>query len=194
MSQLDGVYPPGSSKSANECAIPVEPATRPVCNVKAVMTQPFQTPTKGPHSNCPSKSALASASGIHYRLCTETAVENQIIGTKKMKRLAQLITVSAAVILGAASAQAVDAKAIFTKECAKCHGADGKGNTKFGRKLGAKDYTDPKFQATLKDEEMAKAIRNGLDEDGKNKMKPNDKLTDEEIKALVEYMRAFAKK
>src|SRR3954468_5521685 len=56
--------------------------------------------------------------------------------------------------------------------CAKCHGADGKGQTKAGKKLSVKDYTDAKVQAEMKDPDMEKAISDGVqDSAGKEKMK-----------------------
>jgi mono/diheme cytochrome c family protein len=61
--------------------------------------------------------------------------------------------------MAALSARADDAKAIYEKDCAKCHGADGTGQTKMGQKLGIKDYTDAKVQAELKDDEATKAIK-----------------------------------
>jgi mono/diheme cytochrome c family protein len=77
--------------------------------------------------------------------------------------------------------------------CAKCHGADGKGQTKAGRKLKVKDYTDAKVQAELKDEEMVTATSEGVtDKAGKEKMKAyKDELTPDEIKELVAYVRKF---
>ena len=48
---------------------------------------------------------------------------------------------------------AADAKANWDSICAKCHGADGKGDTKIGQKLGVKDFTDAKVQADMKDED-----------------------------------------
>jgi mono/diheme cytochrome c family protein len=76
----------------------------------------------------------------------------------------------------------------------KCHGADGKGNTKMGKQSGVKDYTDAKVQEEMKDENAIKAIKEGIVEKGKKKMDPyKDKLTEEEIKALIGYMRAFKK-
>jgi len=85
-------------------------------------------------------------------------------------------------------------KALYDKECAKCHGADGKGDTKMGKKLGCKDYTDPKVQAEMKDEQAFKAIKEGLkDKDGRTLMKPLEGVSDEDIKALVQYMRSFKK-
>src|SRR5580765_2065090 len=96
--------------------------------------------------------------------------------------------------LAASSARAEDAKAIYEKDCAKCHGADGKGDTKMGKKLNVKDYTDAKVQAELKDEKAFKAIKEGLKGDGdKTLMKPAEGVSDADIKALVAYMRGFKK-
>ena len=95
---------------------------------------------------------------------------------------------------GATIARAGDAKEIFEAQCAKCHGTDGKGQTKMGQKLGVKDYTDPKVQADLKDDAMAKAIKEGVKDGEKTKMKGfGDVLSDDEITALVKYVRAFKK-
>ena len=76
--------------------------------------------------------------------------------------------------------------------CAKCHGADGKGQTKMGQKLGVKDFTDAKVQADMKDDAVTKAIKEGLkDADGKTLMKPFDTLSDDEVKALVAYIHGL---
>ena len=106
-----------------------------------------------------------------------------------------LLTLSIAVLaVTALSARAEDAKAQFEKDCVKCHGADGKGQTKMGQKLGAKDYTDAKVQAELKDDAAVKAIKEGLkDKDGKTLMKPAEGLSDADIKGLVNYMRSLKK-
>ena len=85
-----------------------------------------------------------------------------------MKRI---LTLSIAIMaVSALSASAADAKATYEKDCAKCHGADGKGETKMGKKHGAKDYTDAKVQAELKDDAAIKAIKEGYkDKDGKQR-------------------------
>lgn len=107
----------------------------------------------------------------------------------------KLIVLSLGLLLaGAVSVRAADAKEIWAKDCAKCHGEDGKGKTKMGEKLGVKDYTDATVQAGMKDEEMAKAIKEGVKADGKTKMKGFSDLTDAEVKALVAHVRSFAKK
>jgi cytochrome c553 len=96
--------------------------------------------------------------------------------------------------VSALSARAADAKATYEKDCAKCHGADGKGETKMGKKKGAKDYTSAKVQDELKDDAAFKAIKEGYkDKEGSAVMKPSDGLSDDEIKALVAYMRKFKK-
>jgi mono/diheme cytochrome c family protein len=97
-------------------------------------------------------------------------------------------------VASAVSALAGDAKAGFESNCAKCHGTDGKGQTKMGQKLGIKDYTDAKVQDALKDDAAIKAIKEGLkDADGKTLMKPAEGMSDDDIKGLVAYMRTFKK-
>jgi len=54
------------------------------------------------------------------------------------------------------SGRAADAKENWEKNCLKCHGADGKGDTKLGKKAGVKDLTDPKVQAGFTDEKAFK--------------------------------------
>jgi mono/diheme cytochrome c family protein len=96
---------------------------------------------------------------------------------------------------GVLSAVAADGKALYEKNCAKCHGPDGKGETKMGKKSGAKDYTSAKVQDELKDEDAIKAIKKGYkDKDGKEVMKPAEDLSDSDIKAVMAYMRSFKKK
>ena len=100
-----------------------------------------------------------------------------------------ILTAVAAFALTALSASAADAK----QTCAKCHGADGKGDTKMGKKLEIKDLTDAKLQASLKDEDMLKAIKEGVKDGDKLKMKAAEGLTDDEMKALVTHVRSLKK-
>jgi len=109
-----------------------------------------------------------------------------------MKR--KLMLSLAVLVVTAVGATADGAKALYEKDCQKCHGEDGKGQTKMGQKLGAKDYTDAKVQDALKDDAALKAIKEGLkDKDGKTLMKPSEGISDDDAKALVKYLRAFKK-
>jgi cytochrome c553 len=112
---------------------------------------------------------------------------------KHMKKI--LLCAVTLMIAGAVSSHAGDVKAIYDKDCAKCHGADGKGKTKMGEKLGVKDATDAKVQEEMKDAEMAKSIKEGIKEKGtdKTKMKAFAELSDDDIKGLVKYVRDFKK-
>jgi cytochrome c553 len=107
----------------------------------------------------------------------------------------KLIVLSLAfLVAGAVSLRAADAKELWEKNCAKCHGEDGKGKTKMGEKLGVKDYTDAKVQEKLKDEEMAKVIKEGYTKEDKKIMKGfGETLSDDDIKALVKHIRGFKK-
>ena len=89
----------------------------------------------------------------------------------------------------AAPAAFGDATELYTKNCASCHGADGKGQTAMGKKFKLKDYTDAKVQASFSDAEALKVIL-----EGKEKMKAfKDKMTEAEAKDLVKHVRAFKK-
>jgi cytochrome c1 len=104
------------------------------------------------------------------------------------------IVLLTSILIASPAAWSGDAKALYEKDCAKCHGSDGRGETKMGKKLGAKDYTDPKVQKELKDEAAFKAIKDGLkDKEGKVLMKPAEGTSDEEIKGLVAFMRTLKK-
>lgn len=108
----------------------------------------------------------------------------------KTLRLSLLAT---ALLLPFSTASA-DVTADYKKHCASCHAADGSGNTKMGKKSGARDYRDPKVQASFSDSEGFKATKEGVKKDGKEKMKAySSKLSDAQIKALVKYIRAFKK-
>jgi cytochrome c6 len=110
--------------------------------------------------------------------------------TTKIALAGLVLALSAGVSLAAPAAEN------WENNCASCHGEDGKGQTKQGKKLKLQDYTDPKVQASLTDEQMIKAILEGVkDKDtGKERMKPyKDELEspDAEAKELVAYIRKF---
>ncbi len=83
---------------------------------------------------------------------------------------------------------------LFKRECASCHGKDGRGKTRAGRRAGSKDFTDPEYQAAFSDEEAVEVIKSATKngEELKNKKPFADKLTEEQILALVAHIRTFA--
>jgi mono/diheme cytochrome c family protein len=94
----------------------------------------------------------------------------------------------------AMSVRAADAKANWDNNCAQCHGKDGHADTKIGKTLNAKDLTDPKVQAAFTDAKATQSIKEGVKENGKTTMKAfGGKLTDDEVKALVAYVRTLKK-
>lgn len=74
---------------------------------------------------------------------------------------------------------------LYKSKCQVCHGADGKG-TAAGQKLGAKDFHSPEVQKQS-DAELIEATK-----EGKGKMPAYDKkLTDDQIKQLIKYIRSL---
>jgi len=108
-----------------------------------------------------------------------------------MKKL--LILTLSLLVVGAVAVKAEDAAANYKKNCEKCHGADGKGETKMGKKTGVKDMTTAEYQSNLKDDKAFKSIKEGIKDGDSVKMKPAEGLTDDEIKALVAHVRTLKK-
>jgi cytochrome c553 len=104
-----------------------------------------------------------------------------------------LFLLAAALACGS-RALAADAATNWTDQCAKCHGADGKGETKMGKKLGIRDLSDAKVQAGFEDAAIIKAVKEGIkDKDGKVTMKPIEGLSDADITALIPVVRGLKK-
>ena len=92
-----------------------------------------------------------------------------------------------------ATMRAADGTAVYTDNCAKCHGVEGKGDTKMGTKLGCKDLSSTTVQAALTDAVATKAIKEGVKEDDKTKMKAFEDLSDADVAAVVAYIRTLKK-
>ena len=99
---------------------------------------------------------------------------------------AMICTMALGMLLAAAiPAAADDAAALYKSKCQVCHGADGKG-TATGQKMGAKDFQSPEV-AKQSDADLAKITK-----EGKGKMPKYDgKLTDDQIKGLIKYIRSL---
>lgn len=97
-------------------------------------------------------------------------------------------------LFSAGSVLAADGKALYEQHCAKCHGADGKGETKMGKKLGARDYSNARTWEGLTDAAATKAVKDGVkDKEGKFVMKSIEGISDAEAKAVVDHMKSLKK-
>jgi len=80
-----------------------------------------------------------------------------------------------------------DAGSIYTAQCAKCHGADGKGIQSLG---DIPNFTDANWQSSKTDKQITDGISNGAG------IMPGFKetLSSSQIGALVKHVRAFGPK
>ena len=100
-----------------------------------------------------------------------------------MKKLISMLAVGA--LLTAAYPATAQAD-LYKAKCQVCHGADGKGDTVAGKKLGAKDFHSPEV-VKASDTELFDITKKG-----KEKMPGYDKkLTDDQIKGLIKYIRSL---
>jgi mono/diheme cytochrome c family protein len=104
---------------------------------------------------------------------------------------------AAAAPLTGAAADA-QAKQMFDTVCIACHGTDGKGTGPAAAQLNPKprDYTDATWQASIKDEDIKKAILLGGAGVGKSPMMPaQPQLKDQPgvVDGLVKIVRGFGK-
>lgn len=88
-------------------------------------------------------------------------------------------------LAGSLPAAADDAAALYKSKCQVCHGPDGKGSAA-GQKMGVRDFHSPEV-AKQSDADLIKITK-----EGKNKMpKFEGKLTDDQIKELIKFMRGL---
>ncbi|MDT7540674.1 MAG: hypothetical protein QOE33_578 [Acidobacteriota bacterium] len=87
------------------------------------------------------------------------------------------------------SAQKIDAGKLFAKNCATCHGNDGRAKTFKAKFNHARDLTDPAWQSEASDERIVNSITNGRE----RMPKFGQKLSREEIGSLAAYVRGLKK-
>jgi len=109
-----------------------------------------------------------------------------------MKKTAVITLVLFAVALALPAMAAEDGAALFKTKCAACHGKTGAGDTPIAKSKNIKDLGSADIQK-LTDAELTEMIANG----GPKKVKGHDYkakgLTDEQIKALVTFIRTLKK-
>ena len=90
---------------------------------------------------------------------------------------------------GVLAADAAAGKALFDRSCVGCHGANGKGNPGMAKVLGEKGLNlTSKEVAAKSDDQLLKVIA-----EGQGKMPAQSKLSKDEQKAVVSYVRSLAK-
>ena len=116
-----------------------------------------------------------------------------------MKTKLGLVLVAAA-SLWATTAAAQDDKAVarmWKSKCGSCHGADGKGDTKQGKKMGIADMTTAAWQTEFTDAKVKEAIDKGLSREKNGKQQDMDPLGKElepaQIDSLMKYLRSLKK-
>ena len=90
-----------------------------------------------------------------------------------------------------AARQAVDGKAVYLKSCKECHGVLGAPTKASLRKYDKiQNFTDPEFFKKKQDSELLEAVEKGKGRDMKGF---GEKLSKDEIKAVVEYIHTLVK-
>ncbi|HYO68293.1 MAG TPA: cytochrome c [Archangium sp.] len=103
--------------------------------------------------------------------------------------LALLISLSLAT---AAHAEEDSVAEIWTAKCKSCHGPDGRAQTQMGKKEAIVDMSQPAWQQAQTDADIREAIADGSPRNKKMKAY-KDKLTPQQIDALVAYIRGMKK-
>jgi cytochrome c6 len=103
--------------------------------------------------------------------------------------VAKLILAAIPVVFVFGAAARADGAGDFKAKCAMCHGADGAGSTPTGKALKVRDLGSADVQGQT-DAQLTDIVTNG-----KGSMPAyKGKLTDEQIKGLVGFIRSLAKK
>jgi mono/diheme cytochrome c family protein len=101
----------------------------------------------------------------------------------------KVTALAAGVLLAAGSAWAAqDVAAIYKRQCASCHGADGSGKTGPGKAFKLRDLRSPEVQK-LSDTQLFDILNKGV-----GKMPGYSHLGHDTLHGLVDFMRNLAKK
>jgi mono/diheme cytochrome c family protein len=77
----------------------------------------------------------------------------------------------------------------YKAKCLMCHGADGLAGTPAGKSLKATSFKDPAI-VKAPDAQLIASVKNGK---GKMPASVGAKLTDEEVRAVIAYVRTLEK-
>ena len=102
-----------------------------------------------------------------------------------MKKIPAAIAVLTLLAVPAVPVMA-DGASVYKAKCALCHGENGSGDTKMGKKLGLKDLRSPEMKKKS-DQEIVKVIT-----DGKDKMPAfKSKLSTKEILEVTKFVKGL---
>ena len=104
---------------------------------------------------------------------------------------ARAVAENAAVTNSAAIAPR-SAKQLYRKQCAACHGPDGRAQTSKGKFSHARDLSDAKWQDDVTDERIFNSIMNGRNVRG-TMPAFSDRFSEAEVNLLVKFVRELRK-
>jgi len=109
-----------------------------------------------------------------------------------------LISLAAAIFLRSPTLAAQAVPELFRELCSVCHGAGGKGDGPSAQGLEPKpaDFTNCKAMGKDSDDVLFKIIKGGGQSVGRSTVMPawGDSLSDQQIRALVKFVRGLCKK
>jgi cytochrome c553 len=116
-------------------------------------------------------------------------------GPMRAKVIVHSLTLLAFLFVSVAVAQD-DGAQIYSKNCLKCHGAEGKGDgpaAKLIKNLSMGDFSNAEAMSKYSDDDLYKLISEGGEAVGKSKIMPayKGKLSDAEISAVVNYVKTL---
>ena len=112
--------------------------------------------------------------------------------TNSLKKILAVAALFAAI--ACRNVAAAEGQEVWEKNCASCHGKDGKGDTKMGKKAGCKDYSDAKNNAEATDAKFLAAVKDGVKDGDKEVMKSfAEKVNADDTKAALAYFRTLKK-
>jgi len=91
--------------------------------------------------------------------------------------------------IGVANERESSAAQLFSQNCAKCHGKDGRAKGLKAKVAGVRNLADAEWQDRVTDERIFNSINNG-----KGKMPAfGKKLSEADVNSLVNYVRSLKK-
>ncbi|MDH5193802.1 MAG: c-type cytochrome [Nitrospira sp.] len=88
-----------------------------------------------------------------------------------------------------------EAPSVYESKCSKCHGdkGDGKGSATKGLDVKPRNYTNKSVMETIPDGQLFWIIANGSDPEATEMGPYKKKLSEEQMWALVHYIRTFTR-